>query len=199
MATMMTSPKLAASAAVPACAFGPSSSTRPDSVSGPRELLTITSCPAAESSCARVPPIFPLPMKPMRIAIPDVPGRLGAAHSTACNHAVPHSHSGPGRAAGEGVQARVSPGLMSVVAGLHPPLAIGQHQEVGGALMGDHLEALPAAGTGVVPPAPVGGPGTRPAGDRHPGAAGHPEPGRLQLEDPAPAHRDHLALPVEQL
>ena len=45
-------------------ASGPSSATSSVSVSGPRELLSTTWCPAATLSRATVPPIIPLPMMP---------------------------------------------------------------------------------------------------------------------------------------
>src|SRR5216684_3698999 len=62
--TTARSPAAPASALVAARASGPSSSTRPFSVSGPRELLRTTWCPAATLSRATVLPIMPLPMKP---------------------------------------------------------------------------------------------------------------------------------------
>jgi hypothetical protein len=65
MLTTTRSPASAACAAVAAVASGPSSATRSCSVSGPRELLSTTRCPAATLSRATVPPIIPLPMKPI--------------------------------------------------------------------------------------------------------------------------------------
>src|SRR3954468_761553 len=59
------SPAAAASAAVAARARGPSSLTRSVRVSGPRLLLSTTSCPASTASRATVLPMFPLPMNPM--------------------------------------------------------------------------------------------------------------------------------------
>src|SRR5450631_12788 len=64
MATTTRSPAPAASSAVAARAIGPSSPVSSLSVSGPRELLSTTACPAATASRATVPPIIPLPMNP---------------------------------------------------------------------------------------------------------------------------------------
>ena len=55
----------AASCVVAARACGPSSSTRSWRVSGPRLLLSTTSCPASTASRATVLPMCPLPMSPM--------------------------------------------------------------------------------------------------------------------------------------
>ena len=60
---------------VTALAFSPSSATRPASVSGPRELLMITSYPAARLSRATVLPMFPLPMKPTVVIEAATPAR----------------------------------------------------------------------------------------------------------------------------
>src|ERR1039457_6022918 len=54
----------AASPLVAADARGPSSAARSASVSGPRELLSITWCPASMASRAMALPICPLPMNP---------------------------------------------------------------------------------------------------------------------------------------
>src|SRR5579859_465618 len=54
----------AASGPVPARASGPSSRASSWSVSGPRELLRMTGCPAATASFATVPPMRPLPTSP---------------------------------------------------------------------------------------------------------------------------------------
>src|SRR5438477_7440657 len=62
--TSTMSPACAASAGVAARARGPSSSTSSLSVSGPRELLSTTSYPAATASLATVPPMCPLPISP---------------------------------------------------------------------------------------------------------------------------------------
>src|SRR5437773_2322847 len=62
--TTTRSPPSAASCPVPARASGPSSPASPVRVSGPRELLSITGCPAATASFATVPPILPLPISP---------------------------------------------------------------------------------------------------------------------------------------
>src|ERR1700749_4060239 len=75
MATTTRSPASAACPAVAAVASGPSSATRSCSVSGPRELLITTLCPAATLSRATVPPIIPLPMKPIVVMTPPTLGR----------------------------------------------------------------------------------------------------------------------------
>src|SRR5882757_548156 len=62
--TTTMSPAAAASPLVAADARGPSSATVSASVSGPRELLSITWCPAAMASRAMAQPICPLPMNP---------------------------------------------------------------------------------------------------------------------------------------
>src|SRR3954467_7537707 len=59
------SPAAAASVEVAARAWGPSSSTSSERVSGPRLLLSTTSWPAATASRATVLPMFPLPMSPI--------------------------------------------------------------------------------------------------------------------------------------
>src|SRR5450755_4349023 len=64
MATTTRSPAPAASSAVAARAMGPSSLVSSLRVSGPRELLSTTACPAATASRATVLPIIPLPMNP---------------------------------------------------------------------------------------------------------------------------------------
>jgi hypothetical protein len=66
--TTTRSPAAAASGPVAARARGPSCSTRPASVCGPRELLSTTSSPASTASRAMVPPMCPLPMSP-RVAM----------------------------------------------------------------------------------------------------------------------------------
>src|SRR6476660_5773926 len=58
------SPAFAASGGVAARALGPSSATRPDSVSGPRELLMTTEYPFAMASRASWLPMCPAPIKP---------------------------------------------------------------------------------------------------------------------------------------
>src|SRR5262245_17031384 len=75
MATTTRSPASAACPAVAAVASGPSSATSSRSVSGPRELLITTVYPAATLSRATVPPISPLPMKPIVVMTPPTPGR----------------------------------------------------------------------------------------------------------------------------
>src|SRR6266403_5390012 len=60
----------AASAAVPALLFGPSSATSGLSESGPRLLLTMTSCPDLVRCLASARPIFPAPMIPTVMAQP---------------------------------------------------------------------------------------------------------------------------------
>jgi hypothetical protein len=62
--TTTMSPAAAASPLVAADAAGPSSAARSASVSGPRELLSTTLCPAAMASRAMALPICPLPMNP---------------------------------------------------------------------------------------------------------------------------------------
>src|SRR5215813_6755950 len=69
MVTTTMSPAAAASAGVAACASGPSSATRPASVSGPRELLITTLWPWATASRATWLPICPAPIKPMVLLI----------------------------------------------------------------------------------------------------------------------------------
>jgi hypothetical protein len=54
-----------ASSTVAARAFPPMEETRDCKDSGPRELLTATSCPAFANSRAAVPPMFPDPMIPI--------------------------------------------------------------------------------------------------------------------------------------
>jgi hypothetical protein len=63
-ATTTMPPSAAASPLVAADARGPSSATVSASVSGPRELLSTTWCPAATASRAMVLPNLPLPMNP---------------------------------------------------------------------------------------------------------------------------------------
>jgi hypothetical protein len=55
----------AASATVMARARGPNSAISPESVSGPRELLSATSCPAFTNNRAAVAPIMPAPTMPI--------------------------------------------------------------------------------------------------------------------------------------
>src|SRR2546425_7107651 len=62
-----TTGEAAASATVPAVAFCPSSATNDLSDSGPRLLLTITSCPEQVRCLAIARPIFPAPMIPIFI------------------------------------------------------------------------------------------------------------------------------------
>jgi hypothetical protein len=62
--TTTMSPAAEASPLVAADARGPSSAAVSASVSGPRELLSTTWCPAAMASRAIVLPICPLPMNP---------------------------------------------------------------------------------------------------------------------------------------
>src|SRR5579862_3356994 len=73
MLTSTRSPASAACSAVPARASGPSSAASSASVSGPRELLSTTWCPAATLSLATVPPIIPLPMMPTVVMTPPTP------------------------------------------------------------------------------------------------------------------------------
>jgi hypothetical protein len=65
MLTTTRSPAAAASAGVAARACGPGSSTKSLRVAGPRALLSTTSYPAGTANRATVPPILPLPMKPI--------------------------------------------------------------------------------------------------------------------------------------
>ena len=89
MVTTTTSAACAASAGVAARARGPSSATRSAKVSGPRLLLSTTSCPAPTTSRARVLPMFPLPMRPHVVmagdadGAPDHPGTVMAFRGTA--------------------------------------------------------------------------------------------------------------------
>ena len=62
--TTTMSPAAAASPLVAADARGPSSAAVSASVSGPRELLSTTWCPASMASRAMVLPMCPLPMNP---------------------------------------------------------------------------------------------------------------------------------------
>src|ERR1700735_3282931 len=62
--TTTMSPAAAASPLVAADARGPSSAARSARVSGPRELLSTTWCPASMASRAMALPICPLPMNP---------------------------------------------------------------------------------------------------------------------------------------
>ncbi len=62
--TTTMSPVAAASPLVAADARGPSSAAVSASVSGPRELLSTTWCPASMASRAMVLPMYPLPMNP---------------------------------------------------------------------------------------------------------------------------------------
>jgi hypothetical protein len=63
-ATTTMSPAAAASPLVAADVRGPSAALRYASVSGPRELLSTTWCPASIASRAMALPICPLPMIP---------------------------------------------------------------------------------------------------------------------------------------
>jgi hypothetical protein len=62
--TTTMSPAAAASPLVAADARGPSSAAVSASVSGPRELLSTTWCPASTASRAMAEPMDPLPMNP---------------------------------------------------------------------------------------------------------------------------------------
>ena len=62
---MRTGPKVAASAAVPTRARSPSSAASAGRVSGSREKLTSTSCPARVNIRAVLPPIRPAPIIPI--------------------------------------------------------------------------------------------------------------------------------------
>src|SRR5579864_9115271 len=73
------SPAFAASNAVAARAFGPSSATSAVKVSGPRELLITTSYPFATASRATWLPMCPAPMSPMVVMATTVAPRIGAA------------------------------------------------------------------------------------------------------------------------
>src|ERR1017187_202283 len=78
--TTTMSPAAAASPLVAADARGPSSAARSASVSGPRELLSTTWCPASMASRAMALPICPLPMNPTVVifsaSLPEDPGHL---------------------------------------------------------------------------------------------------------------------------
>src|SRR5208337_980120 len=63
------SPAFAASTAVAARAFGPSSAMSADKVSGPRELLITTLYPFATASRAIWLPICPAPMIPIVVVV----------------------------------------------------------------------------------------------------------------------------------
>src|ERR1043165_4403076 len=65
IASRTMSPKRAASSTVAAWAWSPSSATNSLRLSGPRELLMATSCPARVKSLATVAPIMPAPMIPI--------------------------------------------------------------------------------------------------------------------------------------
>src|SRR6202000_2469473 len=69
-ASRITSPKPEAPAIDMLCAFDPSSVIRLCRDSGPRELLTATSCPASTNKRAAVAPIFPAPRIPIFICFP---------------------------------------------------------------------------------------------------------------------------------
>jgi hypothetical protein len=68
IAIATTSPKRAASGTVPARTPPPSETTTPASVSGPRELLSMTSWPAAPNRTASARPMWPAPTIPILIA-----------------------------------------------------------------------------------------------------------------------------------
>src|SRR5215217_4542587 len=87
----------------------------------------------------------------------------------------------------------------SVVDRLDPPVAAGQAQQVGGALVGGGLEADQAAVGGRVPPALVDQPGAGPGGDGRPGAAVDPDPGRQRPEQAAAVDPDAGAGGVDHL
>src|SRR3954454_13858230 len=75
IATTTRSPKRAASSAVVARAGSPSSAARSLKVSGPRELLMATSCPASVKWPASVDPMWPAPMMPIFISLVVCPAR----------------------------------------------------------------------------------------------------------------------------
>jgi hypothetical protein len=87
----------------------------------------------------------------------------------------------------------------SVVDRLDPPVAAGQSQQVGGALVGGGLEADQAAVGGRVPPALVDQPGAGPGGDGRPGPAADPDPARQRAEQAAAVDRDGAAGGVHHL
>src|SRR5882762_8339088 len=66
--TTTMSPRSAVSVGLAARALGPSSSTRPFSVSGPRELLITTSYPCATANLASWLPMCPAPINPITFA-----------------------------------------------------------------------------------------------------------------------------------
>src|SRR5260370_40918854 len=72
--TTTSSPPSDASCPVTARASGPSSAARSVRVSGPRELLSSTWCPAATASRATVPPVRPLPISPSVVMDAPTPG-----------------------------------------------------------------------------------------------------------------------------
>src|SRR5215467_15327504 len=72
--TTTSSPPPAGSRPVAARASGPSSAARSVSVSGPRELLSSTWCPAVTASRATVPPMRPLPISPTVVMDALTPG-----------------------------------------------------------------------------------------------------------------------------
>src|SRR5262249_51973594 len=60
-------------------AVAPVSAARPESVSGPRELATKTSCPKSVRRRVSVPPIWPAPIMPTFIALDPYQGSVGMA------------------------------------------------------------------------------------------------------------------------
>src|ERR1700735_4638774 len=78
--TTTMSPAAAASSLVAADAAVPRSAARCASVSGPRELLSTTWCPAAMASRAMAPPICPLPMNPTVVILGVPPERPCPGH-----------------------------------------------------------------------------------------------------------------------
>ncbi len=79
--TTATSAASAASIAVAARAFGPSSATRPASVSGPRELAMTTSYPFAMAARATWLPMCPAPMIPIVVMVAPTGCRGGMFHA----------------------------------------------------------------------------------------------------------------------
>src|SRR5699024_11614191 len=82
--------------------------------------------------------------------------------------------------------------LVSVIAGLDPPLAVFDGHQPCAAVNPDNLEPGDPACACCVPPMLIDRPRTGPSGHRIPVLAG-PETGRLGADHPPPVHADRLA------
>src|ERR1700761_5934223 len=196
VATTTRSPSSAASSTEQARAIGPSWAARSLRVSGPRELLRITECPAATLSRATVPPILPLPINPtvaivamISLRPPAVPGRgaggpgggLGRADLLVADVLVDHAGADVGdlRALGEPVD---DEGVQVLIAGHghvdEEVLVPGDHE---------HTEGLGQAADPVPEPLDVG-PGRGPDAHRDQRLHRPAELGQVHVEAGAAGH-----------